>query len=132
MPPKDSIRLDPGKMCFVAPEDCSPLPNLYEMEEIETEEDAPWPKVNPYIKAAEEASITCVTTLTEETREALRTLTATVEAVIHVASQVWGITKKMFESCPSRRVVHLVTHGSPRVRKKNVKRLVRYYRRMNQ
>jgi hypothetical protein len=131
MPNKDSIRLDPGKMCFVVPEDCPPLPNLYETEEIETEEEALWPKENPYIKAAEEASFTGTINIeTEEAREAMRKVTAIAEAAARVFSQVWETVKKMVDSCTNRRVLYLATHGSPRVRKKNVKRLVRYYRRM--
>ena len=127
MTPKNSIQLDTGKMCFGAPEGCPPLPQMYEVEDIEIEEEAPLPKENPYIKAAEEASLTGTINIeTEEAREALRKLTAIVEAALRVFSIMWETIK----NAPNRRVIHLAAHGSPRVRKKNVKRLVRHYWRL--
>lgn len=65
--------------------------------------------------------------LTEEASDALRSLAVIAEAVEHVFKQVMKVLKKMVDTCPNRRVVHLAKHGSPRVRKKNAKRLVRYY-----
>lgn len=66
--------------------------------------------------------------VTEDTKEALRNLSEMAEAMGRVFEQVMKVVKKMVGTCPNRRVVYLATHGSPRVRKKNTKRIVRYYK----
>jgi hypothetical protein len=51
---------------------------------------------------------------------------APLEEAVVAFKRMWETVKAL--PLPSRRVVHLATrHGSPRVRKKNRKRIERYY-----
>lgn len=50
-------------------------------------------------------------------------LSCTIRAATDTMAHLLGITRKVFETCPDRRVVHLAGHGRTwRTRKKNVRR----------
>lgn len=130
MPPKDNIQLGPGKMYFNTPDGIVPLGDVQEvtLEPVEDELDIngdPLPRI-----IAEPQGFTGTITLTEEAAEAFRKIAAIAEAAWRVLKQVIETFKEMVDTCPNRRVVHLAMHGSPRVRKKNIKRIVRYYKKM--
>ena len=113
---------------FVLTEDgYQPLPYLYEVEEELEEEPTPWPKENPHIiKAADEASFTC-----EINSPGLAAfLNSHLTPEVKLLAKMIDVIADALRKYPNRRVLHLATHGSPRVRKKNVKRLVRYYKKL--
>ena len=46
----------------------------------------------------------------------------------YLMRQIYEFYKKMISVYPDKRVVYLATHGSRRTRKKNMKRIIKYYK----
>ena len=124
MPPKN-ITLGSGKMYFNTPDGFVPLGDVQEVELTEEPElDILGNKPRIIVPASRE--FTATVTLTEEASEALRKFMAPIEEAVVAFKRMWKTVKAL--PLPSRRVVHLATrHGSPRVRKKNRRRIERYY-----
>lgn len=102
------------------------LPCIYEVEEELEEEPTPWPKENPYIKAAEEVTLTGA--ISPETATAFVELF--VKPMAKVLAQMVQAIADVLRKYPNRRVVHLALHGRPRTRKKNTKRIARYFKKI--
>ena len=131
MTPKNSIRLDPGKMYFSTPEGLKPLGEVQEVEITEEHPELDIEGRTPLRIVQEPAEFTASITLTDESAEALRNLTATAEAAWRVFKQTMELVKKMCDVYPHRRSKYLAAHhGDPLVRKKNVKRITRYYKKL--
>ena len=117
MPPKDiKIGRMNGRYVVHHGDRYQPLPHIYEVEEELEEEEAPWPKVNPHIKRAVDAFCEVVPQI--------------VQAIVEVLPVIIEATADVLKKYPNRRVVHLALHGKPRTRKKNWKRILRYYKKM--
>lgn len=121
MPPKDTkIGRMNGRLFVHTEEGYQPLPHIYEVEEEVAEEEPPWPKVNPYTKRAVEAFCEVIPQIVQAIVEVLPfIIEATADAL------------KKYQKYPNRRVLRLaLLHGDPLVRKKNTKRIARYYKKM--
>lgn len=132
MPPRDSKPLDLNLgTLYIAQEGEAPLP-IDGIQEVTL--DSEGEPMEPCIvkpETLESATFTGTIELTEEASEKLRQLAATVEALWPVIKQALESVKEMMDFCPNRRVVHLaIRHGDPLVRKKNLKRIERYYKKM--
>jgi hypothetical protein len=124
MTPKN-IRLGAGEMYFNTPDGFVPLGDVQEVELTE-EPELDILGNQPRIIVPPTREFTATVTLTEEASEALRKLMAPLEEAVAAFKRIWETIKAL--PLPSRRVVHLATrHGSPRVRKKNHRRIERYY-----
>lgn len=131
MPPKNSIQLGPGKMYFSTPEGLKPLGEVQEVELTEEPPELDIEGRTPVRIVQDPTEFSASITLTEETSKALRKIVAEAEAAFIIIRKVLEIVKEMFDSCPNRRVVHLaIRHRDPLVRKKNLKRVARYHRRL--
>ena len=85
-------------------------------------------KKNPHIiKKADEASFNC----TINSPELVAFLSSVIPPMWKLLRQMVQVIADTLKKYPNRRVLHLARHGSPRTRKKNVKRIVRFYRRRN-
>ena len=119
MPPKDvKIGRMNGRYFVHHGDRYQPLPHIYEVEEEIEEEPMPWPKENPHlIKRAVDAFCEAIPQI--------------VQAFVDVLPIIKAFADE-FTKYPNRRVLHLATrHPDPLVRKKNMKRIARYYRRRN-
>lgn len=119
MPPKNNITLGPGTMYFNGPEGLQPLGEVQEIEF--TEEAKPGILGNePRVIVPMQAEFSATITAPAETWERLFEAERRARFALY-----W---KFMCDNHPSRRVVHLANHhGNPRTRKKNIKRICRYY-----
>ena len=127
MPPKNSIKLGRGQMYVSTPEGLKPLGEIQEVELTEESELDILGNTPRYI-VPQSAEFTVEVTLTAEASEALRKLAATAEAAWSAFKRIVETIKDMVDNYPNRRVVYLAAHGKPKTRKKNVKRIVRYYK----
>jgi len=132
MPPKDSIQLGAGTMYFGTPGGLKPLGAI---QEIEFTEEAPEldidGRTSPRI-VAQSGEFSGTITLTAETCEALRDFAETAEAAVRVFKQLMENIKKLCAIYPHRRSKYLAAHHrDPLVRKKNVKRIVRFCKKLN-
>lgn len=63
----------------------------------------------------------------EPVNKAIQTVAENLVPVItklaELATELWGLIKNTY---PNKRVVHLAMHGKPRVRKKNVRRIMKW------
>lgn len=117
MPPKDiEIGRRNGRLFVYTEEGYQPLPHIYEVEEELEEEEEPWPKVNPHIKRAVDAFCEVAPQI--------------VQAIVEVLPVIIEATADVLKTYPNHRVTHLALHGKPRTRKKNWKRILRYYKKM--
>ena len=130
MPPKDSIRLDSGTIYFNTPEGLKPLGGVQSVEITEEPPELDIYGDKPAILVPQSGEITGTITLTAEASEALSTLAAKVEAAYSLFNQILKNIKEMCDVYPYRRSKHLAAHGSPRVCKKNAKRIARYYKKL--
>ena len=73
----------------------------------------------------------------ERAAEALKKLAQTIAErlapIVNIATETFKRVSEIHNEAlrvfPNRRVVYLAKHGSPRVRKKNLKRIYKYFRR---
>lgn len=123
MPPKNSIRLDAGTLYFNTTE--GPVPFCTGVQEASLEIEEPELDIFADDKAriitAPPQEFTSSIRLTDEGTEMMRRM---IEGL-----KLLALAKTMLYCYPSRRVGHLaIHHGKERVRKKNLKRIVRYYK----
>lgn len=87
--------------------------DLYELEEVETDEPVLWPKENTHP----------LTSL----NKAMENLSVVVNVAIKAIKQmVTAVSDYVYKRYPNRRVVHLALHGKrARTRKKNRNRIMR-------
>ena len=129
------------------------LPQLYEIEGVDLAEPEPeqLPKENPFLnlkplpeieetddiinlfgQALEiERQAYKAAEMLATLANAFKALQPTIEAI---AETLWPtikalveLTEQMIDLYPNKRVVHLAKHGKPRVRKKNIKRILKYF-----
>lgn len=129
MPYKNYIPLDPGKMYFNTPDGLVPLGDVQEVEITEETDLDILGRPGPVRIVQPEQEFTASITLNEEATEALRRLKKTVEKAWKVITDVMARLVMMLDNYPNRCVVHLARHHrDPLVRKKNAKRIARYYK----
>lgn len=121
MPPKN-YELGSGTLYFQTPEGLSPLG---EVESVEITEERPELDIlgePPKYITQSSQEFTATITLTPETaRFIIRRLSDTMWEIAKVIKGFWDET--------SPRVRHLILHGKPRTRKKNINRALREYKR---
>lgn len=81
-------------------------------------------------KLLTEAQIEAIEEVAELVRKCVEYI---ADVLVRVAKCLHNFIKELVENFTNKRVIHLATHhGNPRVRKKNVKRLVKWMRRFVQ
>lgn len=155
MTPKN-IKLGPGTVYFHTPDGLHPLAPLSEAQVVEAEEtewadETKWPKANPYIKTAQEATFTAELKISPDIAKAFTALSEacgqTAEALVkfvraavdYVAAVARGAdTAQLLKAAKVQaalgeappRVRHLAQHGKKiRTQKKNINRALRDYER---
>lgn len=96
------------------------LPQLYETEPEAEPEPVQWPKENPYLKPAVNISVDFTSLI-----EGIKQLTAAFEKMVEAVKEC----ERSLNTYPNKRVIYLATHGKPRTRKKNIKRIKKYFER---
>lgn len=94
------------------------LPQLYKIEGVDLAEPEEWPKENPYLKPEVKISV--------DFEPIIKGLAAVAAAAVKMAKTLQPIIKAIGDY-PNKRVIHLAKHGKPRTRKKNIKRILKYF-----
>lgn len=105
------------------------LPQLYKIEGVDLAEPEPWPKENPYLKPAVKISAD-FEPLIKGIEESVAAFDKLVEKIKECLPPVLKVITDIFEAInlyPNKRVIYLATHGKGRTRKKNVKRILKWY-----
>jgi len=107
------------------------LPFVYKIEGVDLAEPEPWPKENPnltpeQIGRAQAELENIAQTLTEILTPIAEKLT---EYLMPIAKRLADVMKRMIDLYPNKHVIYLATHGKPRRRKKNMKRILKYFER---
>jgi hypothetical protein len=125
-----------GRYLVPSEEGYQPLPSLYEVEEIETEEEAPWPKENPHlVKRADDLDFTAEARVSTKLVEALKWVGEAARRITETLQTAWELCRRISTLCVAelaklKRVKHLALHHKKeRVRKKNRNRLQRELKR---
>lgn len=127
------------------------LPQLYEIEGVDLAEPEEWPKENPFLNLKplpeiEETDdiINLFGQASEIERQAykaaemlvtlayaFKALQPIIEAIAETLrptiKAIGELTEQIIDLYPNKRVIHLAKHGKPRVRKKNIKRILKYF-----
>lgn len=125
------------------------LPQLYKIEGVDLAEPEPWPKENPYLKPLPEIKETDniinlygqaseIERQTWEAAEALATLAAAAKTLQPIIEEIAAALKPVIKAIadvleqiinlyPNKRVIYLAKHGKERTRKKNVKRILKWF-----
>ena len=128
------------------------LPQLYKIEGVDLAEPEQWPKENPFLKLKPLPEIeetddiinlfgqaSEIERQTREAAEALATLAAAAkmlspiiealsEALRPVIKAIADVLEQIINLYPNKRVIHLAKHGKGRTKKKNINRILKWYR----
>ena len=125
------------------------LPQLYKTDPEPLPEDEPWPKVNPYLKPLPEIEETDdIINLFGQASETERQVMAaaemlaafgkaceTIDPIIEeiaaalkpVIEAICDVMEQIINLYPNKRVIYLAKHGKERTKKKNIKRMLKWY-----
>ena len=119
------------------------LPQLYKIEGVDLAEvSEEWPKENPYIKNIEiEAACGKINVALADLKKLIGpAIEAVAEIVGRLVKMISDALPSLFDTLgdvmeqiinlyPNKRVIHLAKHGKRRTRKKNINRILKYYKR---
>ena len=80
-------------------------------------------KVSEVIPAEEQLAL-----LSEAFKPVVKAIESLIPAITAVAKAAEKIGKRIMQAYPNKRVLHLALHGKRRTRKKNMKRIIKYFK----
>lgn len=72
-----------------------------------------------------------ITALKEMSKRIVEALNPTITKLIDAFTSIFNEMHEALKSYPNKRIVYLATHGKERVRKKNIKRIMKWLERTN-